>query len=302
MASDKYESPLKASLRRLSKTPLALFSSVIIFCLIFVAVFANFLAPYPYYKMHMTDKLEGPSAKHLLGTDQFGRDVLSRIIHGARVSIEVGLTAVLIGGLIGIPLGAVAAYKSNTIVDETIMRLMDIIMSFPLVILAIALMGILGVGPLKLGPITIPNVVKVMAVLGIVSIPQYARVTRGELLSEFEEQYIMAAHAIGESSFYVVFGEGLLNVTSPILVLTSLRMATAIIMEALMSFLGLGVQPPLPSWGLMLSSARDYMISGQWWMSIFPGVAIFLTALSFNMLGDVFRDALDPKQRGEIGG
>jgi peptide/nickel transport system permease protein len=289
------ETPLQLAFEKLKRDRLAMLSLAVLVILAVMAVFAPFIAPYSPSETNTASALQGPSVNHLLGTDQFGRDTFSRIVYGARISFQVGLISVSIATAFGIPLGATAAWKRGTIVDEVIMRTMDIILSFPVVVLAIGLIGALGVEPINLGFVTVPNIWKVMAVIGFITIPQFARTVRGDLLSELEEEYVQASIVVGETWSYILFRDALINVLASIFVLASLRSATAILTEALLSFLGLGIQPPKPSWGVMLSNAQDYMISGQWWMAVFPGVFIFLMVLSLNVLGDSFRDAADPR-------
>lgn len=289
------ETPLGIALRKLRRDKLAVISVTVLVVLALVAVLAPVLAPYGPAEINSADRLQGPSVEHPFGTDQFGRDILSRIIYGTRISFQVGLISVSIASLFGIPLGAIAAWKRGTAVDEVIMRAMDVVLSFPVVVLAIGLIGVLGVEPIDLGFVQIPNIVKIMGVIGFITIPQFARTVRGDLLSELEEEYVQASIVLGESWRFILFRDALLNVISSILVLASLRSATAILTEALLSFLGLGIQPPKPSWGLMLSNARDFMITGQWWMAVFPGLMIFVMVLCLNVLGDSLRDAADPR-------
>lgn len=294
-ALDNRETPITIALRKLRRDNLALVSLVIILGFALVAVSAPVIAPYGPTETNMADRLQGPSVEHPFGTDQFGRDTLSRVIFGTRVSFMVGLVSISIAGVFGIPLGAIAAWHRGSAVDEVIMRAMDVILSFPVIVLAIALIGVLGTQPVDLGFVVVPNIVKVMTVIGFITIPQFARTVRGDLLSELEEEYVEASIAIGEDWSFVLFRDALINVISSLLVLASLRSATAILTESLLSFLGIGVQPPQSSWGLMLSNARDYMISGEWWMAVFPGVMIFLLVIALNMLGDSLRDAADPR-------
>lgn len=289
------ETPLGIALRKLRRDKLAVVSVTVLVVLALVAVLAPVLAPYGPAEINSQDRLQGPSVDHPFGTDQFGRDIMSRIIHGTRISFQVGLISVSIASLFGIPLGAIAAWKRGTAVDELIMRAMDVVLSFPVVVLAIGLIGVLGVEPIDLGFVQVPNIVKIMGVIGFITIPQFARTVRGDLLSELEEEYVQASIVLGESWRFILFRDALLNVISSILVLASLRSATAILTEALLSFLGLGIQPPKPSWGLMLSNARDFMITGQWWMAVFPGLMIFVMVLCLNVLGDSLRDAADPR-------
>lgn len=294
-ALDDRETPLTIAYRKLRRDRLALASALVILMFAVVAIAAPVVAPYSPTDTDMANRLQGPSVSHPFGTDQFGRDTFSRIVFGTRVSFMVGLVSISIGALFGIPLGAIAAWNRGSALDELIMRAMDVVLSFPVIVLAIALIGVLGTEPIDLGFVVLPNIVKVMTVIGFITIPQFARTVRGDLLSELEEEYVEASIAIGEGWPFVLFRDALINVISSLLVLASLRSATAILTESLLSFLGIGVQPPNPSWGLMLSNARNYMISGQWWMAIFPGVMIFLLVIALNMLGDSLRDAADPR-------
>lgn len=289
------ETPLTLAYGKLKRDRLALVSVLIILVFAIAAVAAPLIAPYEPAEQEFDDRLEGPSLDHVMGTDQLGRDIFSRVVFGTRVSFLVGLVSVSIGMFFGVPLGSIAAWKRGTLIDEGIMRSMDVILSFPVVVLAIALIGVLGTSPVDLGIVTIPNIGKIMTVIGFITIPQFARTVRGDLLSELEEEYVEASIAVGESWGFVLFRDALINVISSILVLASLRSATAILTEALLSFLGLGVQPPKPSWGLMLSNARDYMFSGEWWMAVFPGLMIFFMVIALNMFGDSLRDAADPR-------
>jgi peptide/nickel transport system permease protein len=241
--------------------------------------------------------LTPPSLTHPFGTDNVGRDVLARVIYGARVSIEVGLFSVFVGILIGVPLGAVAGYWSGSFLDELIMRIFDVIIAFPTMILAIAVMGVLGVKPTAIGPIHIDSIAKIVIVVGVVFAPPFARVIRSSFLQEREEQYVQAARSIGEGNARIIFSEILPNSIVPIIVQATYFMATAILIEASLSFLGVGIRPPMASWGSMLSDARGYIISGEWWFSVFPGLAILLTMAGLNLLGDGLRDALDPRTR-----
>ncbi|MGK9051537.1 ABC transporter permease [Xaviernesmea oryzae] len=219
---------------------------------------------------------------HLFGTDQLGRDVLSRTIHGARVTLTIGATAVLLGGAIGIVIGLVAGYYGRW-VDAVLMRIVDVQLSIPLSLLALLVVGTIG-----------PSLQNLIFVLALTSWVQYARVVRGQVLVVREREYIQSAHAIGLGDVRIIFQHILPNVLSAALVIATIELARVIILEAALSFLGLGVQPPSPSWGRMLAEGRSYMSSAPW-IAIFPGAAIFITALSVNLTGDWLRDLLDPK-------
>lgn len=242
------------------------------------------------------DRLQAPSLTHLMGTDQFGRDIFSRCVHATRVSLLVGATTVAIAMLLGVPLGAIAGFVSPSPIDSTIMRCMDVMMAFPPIILAIAVVAALGTQDIRAGPIEIPHIWKLMAVIGLLNVPKVARIVRSAVLVERNEQYVLAERAIGASPARIVFRDVLRNCASPVAVYATLLVATTILAEAALSFLGLGIQPPHPSWGGMLADSRTYVMSGQWWLTIFPGLLIFLTVCAFNLAGDMLRDLLDPAQ------
>jgi peptide/nickel transport system permease protein len=230
--------------------------------------------------------LQGPSMAHPFGTDTLGRDVLARTIYGAKVSIQVALTAVLVAATIGSLLGVLAGYAGGY-VETVLMRAIDVMLGFPALVLAIGLVAALGF-----------SLVNVIIALGIVYVPQFARIARSTALSVSNEEYVDAARAMGYSTPHIVFREVLPNCLSPLLVQASLLMAFAIIAEASLSFLGLGVQPPTPTWGQMVSDGSGYLTSAPW-ISLFPGAAIFVTVLGFNLIGDGLRDALDPRENAE---
>ena len=235
-------------------------------------------------------RLAAPSVAHPFGTDEQGRDILARVLYGTKTSVLVGVGAVGFASLAGVAIGLITAYYGG-LTDMVGMRVMDIVLSFPAILLAIALMAILGRG--------LENVI---LAIGIVYIPTFARLTRGEVLSEKSEQYVGAARTIGYPDRNIMTSEILPNSLTPIIVQLTFSMATAIIAEAALSFLGLGVSPINPTWGIILSGARGYIMEA-WWYSLFPGLAIMLTVLGFNLLGDSLRDALDPKgdsNRGQM--
>lgn len=291
--------PRQEAWRRFRRNHLALAGAVVAILLVLMAVFAPLLAPYDPVATSIYDKLDAPSRAHPFGTDTLGRDVVSRIMYGSRVSLEVGLAAVGLAVLVGVPLGAASGYWSGKVLDEIIMRVMDVMIAFPSLILAIAVMGALGIKPMEIGPITMPNVAKVIVVIGITLIPRFARVMRSAVLRERELQYVQAAECVGQSDARILVSEIAPNAIVPIIIQATYYLALAILVEAALSFLGIGVQPPTPTWGGMLSESRAYLISGEWWYSVFPGFAILITMVAFNLLGDGLRDALDPRARDQ---
>lgn len=257
--------------------------------IVLMAIFAPVIAPYDPAAQGTGPSLAGPSLDHPMGTDLFGRDILSRLIFGSRVSLLVGTVAVGIAISIGVPLGSFAGFVGG-VTDEIIMRFMDMIMSVPALVLGLAIVGTLGA---SLG--------NVIAVIAIVYSPQYARVIRGSVLSVKEEDYVEAAENTGVGELSILVKHILPNAFTPVLVQATYHVATAIIIEASLSFLGLGVQPPTSTWGVMIASGRQYL-PGEWWISVFPGLAIMFTVLAFNILGDGLRDEFDPQSVTEAGG
>lgn len=271
-------------LRRTLETRLVGPSLVILAIVIISALGADIIAPHDPAYQDYSKLTQGPSLAHPLGTDDIGRDVLSRIIHGARVSLQVGIIAVGIAVTLGVMLGLVSGYAGGW-VDNLVMRFVDAVQAFPALILALAITASLG-----------PSARNAMIAIGFVSIPAMARLTRGQTLTVRETEYVSAAHVIGASSLRVMLRHILPNVTAPIIVQATLLIAAAIITEASLSFLGVGVQPPTPSWGGMLRTGSQYLESAPW-LAFAPGFAIFITVLAFNLVGDGLRSALDPRLR-----
>jgi peptide/nickel transport system permease protein len=267
---------------RLLHHRLGMFGAIIVTILILTAIFGPYLAPYDPNEQDFSTRFSGPTWAHPLGTDDFGRDTLSRIMQGARVSLQVGIIAVSIAGTVGTLLGLVAGYAGR-ILDEIIMRALDILFAFPAILLAIAILAALGRG-----------VANAMVAIGVVYIPIFARIARGAVLSVRNEEFIEAARAIGASDVRILFRHIFPNTVAPLIVETTLSLAFAILAEAALSFFGLGTQPPDPSWGRMLSEGRAYFRQ-SFWMGIFPGLAIMFTVMGFNFLGDGLRDVLDPR-------
>jgi peptide/nickel transport system permease protein len=282
--------------RSLIDTPAGLAGSMIIAIVILTALLAPLLAPYDPVEIDLNNKLMAPSALHLMGTDQSGRDILSRVIWGSRASLEVGILAVTIGLIGGVSLGTVAGYYSGRIIEQVIMRSMDALFSIPMLVWAIAVVGIVGVGPIEFGPVSFPNETKVILLVGILYVPAIARVTYSAVLVEAKADYVLARRVQGATDFEIMLSEVLRNCWSPVIVQATLFVAIGIIVEASLSFVGLGVQPPKPSWGTMLADAREYVFSGEWWLPVFPGLAISIAVVGFNLLGDALRDSLDPRK------
>lgn len=267
---------------RLRRSPSAMIGLVLIFLLLLTALTADFVAPQGIDEQELRSGLLPPGQGFLLGTDEFGRDMLSRIIHGSRVSLQVGIIATAVSSIVGVSLGAIAGYLGGRI-DYVIQGLVDISWAFPTVLMAIFLVAVLG-----------PGLGNVMIAVGLVYWGGFARVVRGQVLSLREWEFITAAQAIGARDRRIMFHHIVPNILSPVIVMATLMMGDAILIEATLSFLGMGAQPPVPSWGSILADGRTYMALAPWVM-IFPGIAIMLTVLGFNLLGDGLRDALDPR-------
>jgi peptide/nickel transport system permease protein len=282
--------------RDVISTPAGFVGSAIIVIVILTALLAPLVAPYDPLEIDLNNKLMPPSSVHLMGTDQSGRDILSRVIWGSRASLQVGILAVVIGLAGGVNLGMVAGYYSGRIIEQLIMRAVDALFSIPMLVWAIAIVGIVGVGPIEIGPISLPNEVKVTLLVGLLYVPAIARVTYAVALVESKADYVLARRIQGTTDLEIMLGEVLRNCWSPVIVQATLFVAIGIIVEASLSFVGLGVQPPKPSWGTMLADARGYVFSGEWWLPVFPGVAISFTVIGFNLLGDALRDILDPRK------
>ncbi len=277
-------SMLKYTLIRLKRNYLAVVGFIILFFLIITAIFADKLAPYGYAEQNYMMIRQPPSSTHMLGTDEFGRDVLSRLIFGSRVSLQVGLIAVSISLIAGGAIGAVAGYFGGR-TENLLMRVMDVQLAIPTILLAIVISSALG-----------PGLFNLMIAVGITSIPRFARLMRAAVLSVKGMEFIEAARAMGASHFRIIMLYILPNCMAPLIVQSTLSVANAILFAATLSFLGLGIQPPYPEWGGMLSAARPYLRNSAY-LSIFPGLAIMITIVALNCIGDGLRDALDPKQK-----
>lgn len=270
--------------RRFTRNKGAVFGLGVFLAVVVMALFANVIAPHDPLAQGIGPSLEGPSLKHWAGTDSFGRDILSRIIHGARIALAVGILAVLLAMAVGVTLGLISGYYGG-VVDAIIMRVMDGLFAFPIIILAIAMMAIMGFG--------VRNVIIAVAV-GFIA--PFARVTRGDVLAVKEEPYIEAARLAGVGNLTIIFRHVLPNVLAPIIVQGALRVSGAIIIEAGLSFLGLGPPPPTPVWGSMIAEGRNFIVMAPH-ISTIPGIALMLTVVGLNLFGDGLRDTLDPRLR-----
>lgn len=274
---------LRLLVSRVLSNRLAVVALVFISLIILIAVLAPYISPYNPYEINVYRVLEPPSREHIFGTDELGRDVLSRVLYGARVSLKVGFIAMGIAILTGTLLGAIAGYYGG-VVDSIIMRAVDVMLAFPTLFLILAVVAVLE-----------PSIYIIMVVIGLTGWMDVSRLVRAEVLSLKEREFVLAAKAAGASSAWIIFKHILPNALYPVIVAATFSVGGAILIESGLSFLGLGIQPPEPSWGGILSVGKDY-ITVAWWLSLFPGIAIFLTVLSFNLLGEALRDALDPKR------
>ena len=274
----------KDAWKRLKRNKLAMLGLGIVLLLIIIALFAPFIAPYDPIARVKEDSLLGPSRTYWFGTDVLGRDILSRVIYGSRISLEVGIIAVGISVIIGLLLGALSGYFGGAS-DAVIMRVADIFFAFPYILGAIAIMTVLG-----------PGIINIFIAIGLLGWASFARIFRGSILSIKNKEYIEAARALGASNYRIITKHIFPNSFAPIIVYATMNVGTAIIVEAALSFLGIGVQPPTPAWGKMLAESLDYIDIAPW-MMVFPGFAILITVLGFVLLGDGLRDAFDPRLR-----
>lgn len=293
-AADQAETPLvragkptsltRDAVRQLRRNPGAVAGACVLAAIMLVTIFSSVLAPYDPIAQDTGAIRQAPSRDHLFGTDNFGRDVFSRVLSGGRKSLPVGLVAVAIAGIVGVLFGLIAGFYGRWI-DSLVMRASDLMLAFPGILLAMVIVAILG-----------SSLFNLMLAVGIASIPEYTRVVRGTVLSARETEYVTAARVSGAGGPTIMLRHILPNILPPVIVLATLGIAGAIILGSTLSFLGLGVKPPAPEWGSMLSDGRT-MMRHHWWVSFFPGLAIMLTVLSINLLGDGLRDALDPRLR-----
>ena len=278
-------------MRSLRQNRVGLLGTVIVLFVLLITLFGPLLSPHDPLEHNLRSRFEPPGysdtkGTYVLGTDQLGRDILSRVIAGARVSVFVGVVSVIIAGVIGVSYGLLSGFVGG-LLDNFMMRVADAFLAIPFIVLVVAVSGVVGAGLITL-----------IVILGVTSWVTYARVTRAEVLAAREMDYVMAAKALGQNDLKIMFKHILPNVTGSIIVLATMMVATTMLAEAALSFLGLGVQPPTVTWGLMLSDGRQY-IGSAWWMSTFPGIAITITVLGVVFLGDWLRDLLDPRLRGQ---
>ena len=283
---EKKESPFKEFCRRFFRNKQAVIGLVIFVMLVFVAVFADVLVDYDnqVIKQDIVNKRQPPSSEHLMGTDDYGRDILARVIYGTRISLTIGLTTVACAMAAGIVIGAVSGYFGGRL-DNVIMRVMDVFMSIPSMLLAIAVVASLG-----------PGIVNIMIAVGLALVPGYSRVVRSAVLSVRNKEFVQAAKAVGDSHFSIILHHIIPNALAPVIVQATLGVGEVIITAAGLSFLGLGIAPPMPEWGAMLSEGREF-IRFMPHLVLFPGVSIMITVLALNLLGDGLRDALDPQMK-----
>lgn len=281
---ERSQSLILESMKLFFQHKLAVIGSVIVFLFLILAIFSPLIAPFGINEQSLGERFSAPSAAHWFGTDDFGRDIFSRVVHGARISLWVGFFSVLGSVILGTLLGLIAGYGGR-VLDAVISRVFDILLAFPSILLAIAIVSILG-----------PSLQNALIAIAIINVPTFGRLVRSKVLSIKQEEYVLAAKAVGMSHRRIVLRHILPNSMVPVIVQATLAIGTAIIEAAALGFLGLGAQAPSPEWGKMLADARPYLVQAPWTL-IFPGVAIMLTVLGFNLMGDGLRDTLDPKMK-----
>ena len=274
-------------MRTLLTNRITLISALVVAAIVIIAITGKWITPYGINDVYVPDALQSPSGRHWFGTDELGRDILSRVLVATQSSLQIAVAAVAFAFVAGVMVGLVSGYLGGW-TDAVLMRGVDVMFAFPVLLLALAIVAVLG-----------PGTTTTILAIGIVYTPIFARVARASTLSVRVEPFVDVSRTIGTGNGYILFRHILPNIAGPVIVQTSLSLAFAILSEAALSFLGLGIQPPEPSWGRMLFDAQGF-VHRAWWMSVFPGAAIFVTALAFNLLGDGVRDALDPKQRTVI--
>ena len=282
MEKTKKRSRLAEVWRRLKKNKLAIVSLVVLVLLFIIAIIAPLIAPYSYDKQDFSQSFAGPSREHLLGTDRLGRDLLSRLLWGSRQSLQMGLYSTVLAAIIGIIIGAIAGFYGGW-VDNLMMRLLDIYQGIPMFLLCVTLAAVLG-----------PSLRNAVIAIGIASVPLFARLMRASVLTIGEAEYIESARAISASNFRIITKHLIPNAISPLIVSITMNMGSAVLVGAGLSFIGLGIEAPMPEWGAMISDARSFL-RGHGMLAVYPGLCIMVTVLAFNLLGDGLRDALDPR-------
>jgi peptide/nickel transport system permease protein len=275
---------LSLTLRILSRNPSAVLGGIIIAAMVLLALFAPLLAPYDPVRLSLPDRLLAPGAEHLFGTDELGRDIFSRVLYGARISLSIGLLVIAVAGVSGALIGAASGYFGGRI-DSVVMRVMDVVLSFPSLVLALALAAALG-----------PSLINAIFATAFVMIPKFARMVRGEALTVREMPFVAASRVAGAGHGFIIRRHILPNCLNSAIVLATLTLGDAILIAASLSFIGLGAQPPTPEWGAMIASGRKFLMD-QWWYATFPGLFILATVIGFNIFGDALRDVLDPRIR-----
>jgi peptide/nickel transport system permease protein len=286
---------LQPHLSRTAVGSTGFWGGLIVVVAILIAISAPILAPYDPVDLDMSARFSPPDKDHWLGTDHVGRDVLSRLIWGARPSLKIGVGAVIIGLPFGIIVGLLSGFYRKTVIETVLMRAMEVLAAIPLLIWAIALIGLLGVKPIEIGPLQISNQFKIIIVLGVLYIPGLSRIVHAVASNEGTSGYVMARRLQGVSDIKLMVSDILPNCMSPLIVMATLFVANGVLTEAALSFIGLGVQLPEPSWGGMLSEARRSLFTGEWWLLVFPGLAITVSVTGYNLAGDALRDVLDPR-------
>ncbi len=272
------------TIKLLRKNPSAVAGFIIITAMVFMALSAPYVSPYDPIKINLRERLSPPTTSHLFGTDELGRDILSRVMHGARISLRIGVLVIVLSGGLGAIIGGISGYSGKG-ADNIIMRVMDVILSFPPLVLAMAMAAALG-----------PNLNNAIMAVAFVMIPKFARMVRGEALAVKEKQFISAAKVSGARSMWIILHHIVPNCLSSVIVLATLILGETILIAASLSFIGLGAQPPSPEWGAMISVGRKFLMD-QWWYATFPGLFILTTVIGFNIFGDALRDIMDPRIR-----
>ncbi|MNF33198.1 putative D,D-dipeptide transport system permease protein DdpC [compost metagenome] len=288
------------SIRALLADPIGAMGLMLIALMFLMALCAPFLPMHDPLALSIENRLRPPSSDFWMGTDQVGRDILSRVVWGARASLAIGLGAVVIGLLLGVTVGLLAGYRSGTWLDEILMKLMEILAAIPLLIWVIAIVGITGTATMHFGVIPFTNEFKLVILIGVLYAPGLARLTYSLAQVESHAEYVFARKLQGASTFQIILTDVMPNVISPVVIQATLLFGVTIVLEASLSFIGLGVQPPTPSWGAMLSDARALIFSDAWWVSFFPGMAVFISVLGFNLFGDSLRTLLDPRRKSHV--